>query len=97
IAEYLGGCPQLRSEGRRFDVAIEHLQSPDERPVHEQVLAALKRLVASGAEGDVLVFLPGASEIRRTQESCSELTQRHGMDVVVLHGDLPSADQDRAV
>ncbi|HYX92226.1 MAG TPA: helicase-related protein, partial [Myxococcaceae bacterium] len=97
IAEYLGGCPILRSEGRRFHVEIEHLPQVDERPLEQQVLAALKRLVAGGLDGHVLVFLPGAAEIRRSREAVEELAQRHGLDVHALHGDLPAAEQDRAV
>ncbi|MFZ5470336.1 MAG: ATP-dependent helicase HrpB [Myxococcota bacterium] len=97
LAAYLGGCPVLRSEGRRFDVALEHLAGPDERPLEQQVLAALKRLVSSGADGDVLVFLPGAQEIRRAKEACQDFAGRQGFEVHALHGDLPNAEQDRAV
>lgn len=97
IASYLGGCPSLRSEGRRFDVAIEHLAQPDDRHLDQQVLAALKRLVASELDGHVLVFLPGAGEIRRARETCDDFARRHGLEVHALHGDLPAAEQDRAV
>ncbi|MGQ0504717.1 MAG: ATP-dependent helicase HrpB [Myxococcaceae bacterium] len=97
IAAFLGGCPNLRSEGRRFDVELQYLPAPDERRLEEQVLAGLKRLHASGAAGDVLVFLPGAGEIRRTLETCSDFAGRHGMELHALHGDLGSAEQDRAV
>ena len=67
VAQFLDGAPALRSEGKRFDVAIEHLARPDERPLAEQVAAAVNRLVAEGIDGDILVFLPGAAEIRRAQ------------------------------
>jgi ATP-dependent helicase HrpB len=97
ISAYLGGCPSLRSEGRRFPVEVEHLPQPDERPLDQQVVAALKRLVQKGLDGHVLVFLPGAGEIRRAQEACEEFASRHGMDVFPLHGDLPPAEQDRAI
>ncbi len=97
IAKWLGDAPSLRSEGRRFDVAIDHLERDDDRPVDQQVLAALKKLVQGQLDGHVLVFLPGASEIRRTQETCSEFTSRQGLEVHVLHGDLPAAEQDRAL
>ena len=33
IAAYLDDCPRLRSEGRRFEVAIDHLPQPDDRPL----------------------------------------------------------------
>jgi len=97
LAEFLGGCPVLTSEGRTFPVAVEHLDRPDTRPLEEQVLAALKRLAPSLPDGDVLVFLPGAAEIRRAQASCSDFAARHGFSVLPLHGDLSAGEQDRAV
>ncbi|HVE81226.1 MAG TPA: ATP-dependent helicase HrpB, partial [Myxococcales bacterium] len=97
VAAFLGGCPSLRSQGRRFEVKLEHLPAADERPLEQQILAAVKRVVAGGMEGDLLVFLPGAAEIRRARESCEELAGRHGMEIHALHGDLPPAEQDRAV
>jgi HrpA-like RNA helicase len=45
----------------------------------------------------VLVFLPGAADIRRAQESCAPLARRHGLLVLPLHGELPAAEQDAAV
>lgn len=97
IAEWLGGAPQIRSEGKRFEVELEHLPADDARPVWEQTVAALKRLLQKGLDGDVLAFLPGASEIRRTQELAAELCERHQLDLRVLHGDLPPAEQDLAI
>jgi ATP-dependent helicase HrpB len=97
IADFLGGCPILQSEGRTFPVEVEHLTVPDARPLEEQVLSALKRLAPRVPEGDVLVFLPGAGEIRRAQASCADFATRHGLAVLALHGDLPPAEQDRAV
>lgn len=98
IAQWLEGAPAIRSEGRRFEVRIEHQDVPDERPLEQQVLAALKRLVQQQAlDGHVLVFLPGAAEIRRAREACDEFAQRHGLEVHVLHGDLTAEEQDRAV
>src|SRR5918997_680847 len=67
VARYLDDCPVLRSEGRRFDVAVEHLARHDERPLEVQIEAAVRRLVSEGLDGHVLVFLPGAASIRRAQ------------------------------
>ena len=64
IAEYLGGCPILRSQGKLFDLQIEYMPY-SAAPLEEQVALALERLLAGGLTGDVLVFLPGAAEIRR--------------------------------
>ncbi|GEL73893.1 ATP-dependent helicase HrpB [Myxococcus virescens] len=97
IRAYLGGCPSLRSEGRRFDVSVEYLPAPDDRHLDQQVLSGIKRLFTQGVDGDVLVFLPGAGEIRRARDACAEFAERHGTDVLPLHGDLSPAEQDRAV
>jgi ATP-dependent helicase HrpB len=98
VAEFLGGCATLRAEGRRFDVTVEHADQPDDRPLERQVAAAVKRLVVEDrGGGDILVFLPGAQEIERARRELGELATRHELLVVPLHGDLPAAEQDRAV
>ncbi|MDQ1560228.1 MAG: ATP-dependent helicase HrpB [Pyrinomonadaceae bacterium] len=97
VARFLGACPTLRSEGRRFEVEIEHLASPDERPVAVQVQAAMRRLLGEGLDGDALVFLPGAAEIRRAAEACAPLAAEFDLSVLPLHGELSPAEQDRAV
>ena len=96
VAKYLGSCPILRSEGKLYDLAIEYTpHSP--APLEQQVAAALERLMARGVTGDVLVFLPGAAEIRRAARAVEPIASRLGLLVVPLHGDLSPAEQDRAV
>src|ERR1041384_6697939 len=97
VARFLDDCPSLRSEGRRFDVQIEHQTRPDERTLADQVATAVARLLAEGLHGDVLVFLPGANEIRRAQAACAELAARANLLVLPLHGELSAAEQDAAV
>ncbi len=90
-------APVLRSEGRLFDVAVEHLARADDRPLEVQVAAAVRRLVGDGLEGDVLVFLPGALEIRRAGEALAPLARSADLLVLPLHGSLSPAEQDRAI
>jgi ATP-dependent helicase HrpB len=96
IADYLG-CTTLRAEGRLYEVAVEHLPAPDDRPLDKQVASAVRRLVGEGLDGDVLVFLPGAGEIRRALETCAAIAEQADLLLVPLHGDLSPAEQDRAV
>jgi ATP-dependent RNA helicase HrpB len=96
VAKYLGGCPVLRSEGKLYELTIEYTpHSP--ATLEEQVAAALERLTKGGVTGDVLVFLPGAAEIRRASRAVEPLASRLGLLVLPLHGDLSPAEQDRAV
>ena len=67
----------LRSEGRQYPLEIEYTPH-SAAPLEQQVAAALERLAARGLAGHVLVFLPGAAEIRRAQAACAALAQRNG-------------------
>ncbi len=96
VAEFLQ-APVLRSAGKRFDVAIEHAPREDPRPLADQVASALQRLLQETLNGDVLVFLPGAAEIRRAQAACATLAAQHDLLVLPLHGELSPSEQDRAV
>lgn len=97
IARFLGDCPTLRSEGRQFEVQIEHLPKPDERPLATQIAAAVNRLIGAKLDGDALVFLPGAAEIKRAQEACAEVAAAHDLLLLPLHGELSSEAQDLAI
>ncbi|NYF78875.1 ATP-dependent helicase HrpB [Granulicella arctica] len=96
VAHYLGGCPILRSEGRLFEISVKHLPYSPE-PLHVQVRNAVELLVREQHTGHILVFLPGAAEIRRAMRECEAVAHRAGLLVLPLHGDLPPAEQDRAV
>ncbi len=96
IAEYLGGCPILRSEGRQFELALSHLPySPD--PLEMQLRRAVEVLVCEKQAGHILVFLPGVAEIRRAIRECGSLAKRADLLMLPLHGDLSPAEQDRAI
>jgi ATP-dependent helicase HrpB len=100
------GCRSIRSEGRGFEVAIEYEPKEDDRPLASKVTSAVRSLLTAGGpagagaralDGHVLVFLPGAAEIRRATESLEKLASEHALMVVPLHGELPPAEQDRAI
>jgi ATP-dependent helicase HrpB len=90
IAKFLGNCPVLRSEGKLFEVKIEYTPHSG-AALEDQVARAVERL--GTLDGDVLVFLPGAAEIRRAARAL----ERTNLLVVPLHGDLSPEEQDRAV
>ncbi len=77
--------------GRSFPVRIEHLGG--DAPLERQVASAVRRLLREEPDGDVLVFLPGAAEIRRAQRALT--TDK--AEVCILHGDLSADAQERAV
>ncbi len=98
LAAYLGDCPVLTSEGRAYPVRVDYAPAADDRPLAGRVASAVRRLFEAGDDGgDVLVFLPGAAEIRRATEALEPLAATHKLAVVPLHGDLPLEAQQRAI
>jgi ATP-dependent helicase HrpB len=96
VAEYLGGCPVVRSEGRLFEVSIRHLPySP--KSLEAQLTDALELHITEEPSGDVLAFLPGAAEIRRAMRESQAVARQANLLVLPLHGDLSPAEQDRAI
>jgi len=95
VARLLGGAPVLTSEGRSYPVDIRYLPRDPEGRIPVAVAAAIQRAIEQES-GDLLAFLPGAGEIRRTQEL---LDGGLGPDVDVfpLYGDLPWEQQQRAI
>ncbi|HSS37621.1 MAG TPA: helicase-related protein, partial [Polyangia bacterium] len=94
------GAALVRAEGRRFDVAVEHLspaEAAEDRPLDRRVAAAVRNVLRDEPDGDILVFLPGAAEIRRAQAALAELPQAGGLAILPLHGDMPLDEQARAI
>lgn len=84
----------IESEGRMFPVAISYAKRDiaGPRDLPEAMARAISGALAE-YEGDILAFLPGMAEIRRTQAALD----RCGALVLPLHGDLPIEEQDRAL
>lgn len=95
VARYLG-CSTVASMGRVYDVAVEHLATPDARPLSSQVTSAVRRALGEETSGHVLVFLPGMREIRQADEAVRAVVESAGALVLALHGDLSADEQDRA-
>jgi len=99
VSGLLGGAPVIEAQGRSHPIAVHYLErTPDRRRIAEQTAAAVLQALREQA-GDLLVFLPGVREIRDT---ASRLAERFGGAgdaplLAPLYGDLPKAEQDRAL
>ncbi|MFD2262482.1 ATP-dependent helicase HrpB [Lacibacterium aquatile] len=93
VARHLDDAPIITSEGRAFPVEIRHLPRPDR--LEPAMAAAIRQALNEVPEGDILAFLPGGAEIRRTADALVGLPPT--IDLTPLHGDLPLAEQDRAI
>lgn len=86
------GAPLVESAGRAYPVEVRYLSADPVGRVEDMVAAAVRRALDAD-EGDILAFLPGVREIRAAQG------QLRDVDAVVLplYGDLPLAEQRRAL
>lgn len=106
LRQYLPQATLLRAEGRLYPVETTYMPPIPVRnkwgyvtppPIWEQCAAAVRELIRHPDAGDILVFLPGAYEIRRTVEILEQVSWMRGRDVFALHGQLPPEAQSRAV
>ncbi len=87
-------APVVRSEGRMHPVDVVHVDTDRRARMEGPVAATVQQAVRAHA-GDVLVFLPGTAEIRRTQQALGDLGA--GVDVRPLYGALSGSEQDAAI
>jgi len=89
VSRFLDGCPVVDVPGRLHPLDVSYMPGA---PVAEAVES-----VSTGTPGDVLCFLPGAFEIRRTIDELQARGIGRDADVVPLYGALDAAEQDRAL
>ncbi len=95
VASLLNGSPLITAPGRSHPIDIEHRPSPSG-------WSGLPPAVADAAndlltDGDVLVFVPGAGEIRAVIRYLEDVALAGDPVVLPLHGSLSGADQDAAL
>ncbi len=88
VAGMLGEAAVITGKGSCFPVAIQYLSRSSSDYFLPQVVKAIHRSIAQDS-GDILVFLPGAGEIKAVQRQISA-------DVLCLplYGNLPQKKQD---
>jgi ATP-dependent helicase HrpB len=96
VAKLLGEAPVVASEGRAFPVETRYLGRKADAPVERQMADAIAMALRADP-GSVLAFLPGAAEIRRTQNLLAERIHDVSIEIVPLFGALDASVQDRAI
>ncbi|MCS6899285.1 MAG: ATP-dependent helicase HrpB [Myxococcales bacterium] len=96
VADALG-APRIRSEGRYFHVRISYQDRPDDRPLELQIVSGVRQLIREGLDGHILVFVPGAREIRLALTALAPLAQQEALSLHALHGELSHEEQDAAL
>lgn len=105
IVRLLGDAALVTAQGRAFPVeprfvgrgapALPGRAAGADSP--ERIAAGIVQRALREAAGDVLVFLPGAAEIRRAQALLEAADLDPGLRIVPLFGELGAAEQDAAI
>jgi ATP-dependent helicase HrpB len=96
VAKLLGDAPVVESEGRAFPVETRYLSRKVDMPLERQMADSIAQALRADP-GSVLAFLPGAAEIRRTQNFLEERVKDAATEIVPLFGALDASMQDRAI
>lgn len=88
-------APVITSDGRSFPVDLRWRPQPG-ADTPDAVVATVREALAA-EDGDVLVFLAGAADIRRAQRSLSGTGKPAWVDVRPLFGALTLQEQDLAL
>ena len=96
VARLLDDAPAVTSEGRAFAVDTRYVARDPGKPIETQVADTVIRALRTDA-GSILVFLPGAAEIRRCETQLRERISDAAIDIVPLFGALEADVQDRAI
>jgi ATP-dependent helicase HrpB len=87
-------APVVSSKGRQFPVLVNYLGDEPQTRLSSRVASAIRKVLRD-EQGDILVFLPGAAEIKQTQQA---LEQTNVAAVInPLYGDLSFQKQQAAI
>jgi ATP-dependent helicase HrpB len=87
-------APVVQSEGRQYPVEVMYTQDADEYMLPELTAKTVVRALRE-QKGDILVFLPGEGEIRKTEELLRK--ESLGVSLHPLFGQLPPGQQQAAL
>ena len=96
ISRLLGDAPVITSEGRSHPIETRYLGRQPHRPIEPQMASAIVRALDK-EHGDILAFLPGGREIRRTARLLEDGQLGNHVVIAPLYGALDAREQDRAL
>jgi ATP-dependent helicase HrpB len=108
LADFLSPAVSLEAGGRTFPVDVLYRPDrapvnnrqggpPRETPIWEKMVTVCREAMAMQDAGNILMFLPGTHEIRRTIELLEAGSLARGWDVFPLYSSLPPAAQEAAI
>lgn len=108
LADFLAPATSLEAGGRTYPVDVFYRPDrppvndrrggpPREIPIWEKMVTVCREAMAMPDAGNILMFLPGTHEIRKTIELLENASVSRGWDVFPLYSSLPPAAQEAAI
>lgn len=96
ISKHLKHAPVITCEGKMYPVETRYVGKPEIKDFARQVAQTIHRLLKT-EQGNILVFLPGAGEIRRLEKLLVDLPLTPHTLIAPLYSDLSPQAQDQAI
>ncbi|MFA5756415.1 MAG: ATP-dependent helicase HrpB [Smithellaceae bacterium] len=99
VSALLDGAAIISSEGKAYHVEERYCGDNPDKHIAARVDEVVQRALRE-TPGDILVFLPGAGEIRTVGDAIAETLHgkaASGISLHPLYGDLPFEEQERAI
>ncbi|MFO7568483.1 MAG: ATP-dependent helicase HrpB [Smithellaceae bacterium] len=99
VSALLDGAPIISSQGQAYPVEQRYCEDRTDQSFVPRVTDLVRNALRETA-GDILVFLPGAGEIRAVGDALAETLRDCATNDITLHplyGDLPFDQQERAI
>ncbi len=94
LSTQLGNAPTITSQGKQYSVEVRYAPFDSEAHISIRMAQSIRKALREDS-GDILAFLPGSGEIKRTME----LLEEEGVSASLhpLYGDLPFRQQQEAI
>ena len=96
VCQYLQNCPVIECPGRVYPVDLEYLRFSPLDNIESHAADGVRSMLRRTA-GDILVFLPGAGEIRQTYSLLETTAEAEDLALMELYGDMPLEEQRRVL
>ncbi len=97
VCQLLSDAPVIACEGRMFPIETKHIDPLKEKSLEMNVVNVVNEAIRYSPVGDILVFLPGRKEIRRTQILLEASLSSDSFQISPLHSSLTTDQQDEAI
>lgn len=96
MSEYMGGASIIKCPGTMYPVELEYTPH-NKTPLSSKVSKALLSVIQKNIPGDILIFLPGRSEIHKAIAKAKQVISDSNIQLLPLYGGLSLTEQEKVL